>query len=838
MTAAACPLSMETGLGDRCRVMSSLVGRASRVHVFVEEVVLPHGEALAAERPKGAAYFATWAWPGTHVEERTAARGPQAPSSPWMPWRVPLKHSGTSKLMLYSAVLGQLATRPLRVQVWRQDPPKTATGLGPLPPPVLLGYAQVDLLPLLSGRRGGSRPSGKESKWLSGSHLLVNPASKNMGGARVRIRLLMEVFGQPPAAAAPASGPQQQEEEEEAELGGRKPVEEAQEETLGDVDMAAGRDSGSSAEHPASGALPPSAPAFVRARGSRGFFGAEEEEVPLDTSLEAEDEDERNAATIELPTLRQLVQQPPPDSDWVTPTPTDGARTPAEDEPQPRQESGPPVPDPAEELDSARPSPLEVSRILGPGDRIPAAAAAAATDGSSPSLLLGKDQLSVRVDSALHLLLGQLADGGMSEGLEAWVAFGLDEPGTELASTPVMPIELVQPASAEGDEEGSCRWLHTALLPWSASAAADLSRLSSRSSLLSGPMLVLRVFYRHAETGPEGALLGCAVVDLELLARGSLESLDGWYNIVDFAQRIRGQIRLGVVPLGARAHRPQQRPQQELHRGRATEAGRSSAEVTDALELISSPPRRYPSASAPLDQSSVLLASPGSSRDQSFVDARAERERLGSQLQELEALLARIQSGDLAAGSPRRDLHQHPPPLAVRSPTSREPQVDAQLGSALAKAQAQLDAILQAPVGALGGEPAAARQGSTVVADTPVPSASSSAVDGGTAAAVSAPHRTSYLRVGGPSGAGPVPVGRNVVTLSDDDDFTATVVPFGFTSSDDDELLAPAKAPEPKPRPGPAQSPAAAAPQHNLNDMDIMFSFRKSIGPEEMHTIE
>ncbi|KAK9816569.1 hypothetical protein WJX72_002083 [[Myrmecia] bisecta] len=180
-------------------------GQAARASIFVEEATLPQGEDLKLDRPRAATYHATYRLPGTREQEMTAGRPatatpPAAVVGIPRAWKVALQHCGVHWVCANAALVAALQSAPLAVSLFRQEVSRGSSGAGPKPPPIPVGTAEVDLSPLLRARPSHKQPL---SRWLSGTFLLIHPASKHLGNARVRVKVLLELR---PPGEAPTGG--------------------------------------------------------------------------------------------------------------------------------------------------------------------------------------------------------------------------------------------------------------------------------------------------------------------------------------------------------------------------------------------------------------------------------------------------------------------------------------------------------------------------------------------------------------------------------------------------------------------------------------------------------
>lgn len=161
----------------------------ARAHVFVEQLTLPLGEDMQVERPRAASYWAEWRFPGADRDEKSVPRGPVAPAAAGGAWKVPMRYTGTAKLRLGGALAQRLAAEALVVRVMRQEAPRGA-GPGKVSE---MGFAEVDLTPLVTrGARETSLSTGR-GRWISGTVPLVQEGCKFLGGARLRVKVLLEL---------------------------------------------------------------------------------------------------------------------------------------------------------------------------------------------------------------------------------------------------------------------------------------------------------------------------------------------------------------------------------------------------------------------------------------------------------------------------------------------------------------------------------------------------------------------------------------------------------------------------------------------------------------------
>ncbi|CAG9464248.1 unnamed protein product [Pedinophyceae sp. YPF-701] len=496
------------------------IGRLVRLHVFTEQLALPLNSDLTVERPRAATYHAEWTMPGSGALEATAQRGPVAPAASGQQWKVPLRHTATERAILDNRLYHVLLSQPLVVAFFRHDPPR-APGLE-APPAVGVGFVEVPLLPLLTQHAHDVALTSGRGRWLAGSYLLVDPAAKNLGAARVRIKVLLEM---PRGAGEDAEGAVA---EEDATRAAADRVAAGH----GDDDGVGGEGPGSprsswgsdvSVELGEAGALaalrgqdlggtPPQTPprkTVVRAPAAR-VVEAKPAAAPAEKTASA------------LPEFLDMSSAAPKDAPAAPATP-------------PRRDDPPP---PAE-------TPQKTHLPPDAGSTTPQKALVVVPDAGVPVVPAGElDRVvvSVRVDEVANIP----ADSGARPSSFYVTCTSLAEPASsgDAAAEAAPPAHAVplQPSSQGGSFNALLSHSCTVELAW------DLTRPAT--TLADPPGVLIKAWTVHADDKrPE--LLGCAIVDASLLAMGVPE-VAGWYTIVSHLQRQRGQIKAAVAPIAPR----------------------------------------------------------------------------------------------------------------------------------------------------------------------------------------------------------------------------------------------------------------------------------------------
>lgn len=149
---------------------------------------------------------------GNEAEVTTALKSP----APGVSGRsgalsVPLEHVGVHWVAGDGRLVGALSRMPLTVHVWRlQDhrvslgDPAASSSSASLSK-ALVGSSEIDLLPLLAPRSSSASTEvavGMQARWVSGSYTLIDPSCNSFSGARIRVKVLLELAppGLPPAA--------------------------------------------------------------------------------------------------------------------------------------------------------------------------------------------------------------------------------------------------------------------------------------------------------------------------------------------------------------------------------------------------------------------------------------------------------------------------------------------------------------------------------------------------------------------------------------------------------------------------------------------------------------
>ncbi|GAB4816271.1 hypothetical protein N2152v2_003317 [Parachlorella kessleri] len=182
-------------------------GQQATAVVAVEEVAPPQEEkkhglqelpGRDGDRPKADLFFATYRLPGAPGSHSTAAKTLTAgaagkaavPGLAGRAWSAKLGHMGCFQITAGALLRKALTGYPLAVTVYKQAATSGAKGSRAAQPvPVHVGTAEVDLSGLIWGRQPGT--SGN-SRSVSGSFLLVDPAAKSLGNARVRLRVTLD----------------------------------------------------------------------------------------------------------------------------------------------------------------------------------------------------------------------------------------------------------------------------------------------------------------------------------------------------------------------------------------------------------------------------------------------------------------------------------------------------------------------------------------------------------------------------------------------------------------------------------------------------------------------
>ncbi|GMH33544.1 hypothetical protein BSKO_01378 [Bryopsis sp. KO-2023] len=166
-----------------------------RVTVHIEEALFSsrHGES----RPPSGPYHAEYSLPGS--EAKLATRNAQAAASGLNlsigmggKWRVDWHHSGQHWVKGDARFIRAMLGFPLSVTVYQQTP-RRLKKLHKEEHLEKIGCAEIDLSILLKERTAGN---DNHRRWLSGSYLLINAASKHLENARVKVRALVDIMPQ------------------------------------------------------------------------------------------------------------------------------------------------------------------------------------------------------------------------------------------------------------------------------------------------------------------------------------------------------------------------------------------------------------------------------------------------------------------------------------------------------------------------------------------------------------------------------------------------------------------------------------------------------------------
>ncbi|KAL0042381.1 hypothetical protein WJX77_010775 [Trebouxia sp. C0004] len=178
--------------------LGGIEGQQARCTVYIEDIMLSQAEDGVQARPKSAMYYSSYRLPGSANLERSASKAATALAAANRPsgaFKVALGHCGIHWVTADASLAHALQVHPLVLTVYKQGSIVNScssgrTAVTTAAAPVPIGSAEVDLSPLLATRAQGKED---DSRWLSGTYLLVHPASKHLGHARVRVKVLLEL---------------------------------------------------------------------------------------------------------------------------------------------------------------------------------------------------------------------------------------------------------------------------------------------------------------------------------------------------------------------------------------------------------------------------------------------------------------------------------------------------------------------------------------------------------------------------------------------------------------------------------------------------------------------
>eukprot|EP00873_Tetraselmis_striata_P005901 jgi/Tetstr1/426165/TSEL_016491.t1 len=539
---------------------SGFDGQPARASVYIEDAVLPPEEEVRIHRPSSGAaseYYATYRLPGSSSAEAThsvAGSKLQAPEAGER--RAGRLHFGFCGIHWVTAGAGlahALSSSLMQLELHRKEPQPRRGTQSADPPPI--GLAQVDLMPLMLEI---SKKGSSGARWVAGTFHLVCPFTKDLGGARVKVKVMLELR---PVGDDSAPGLRPRWDIQGSGLANISPavtpvkkapaVAKTDSEPEPPAGGAALPDSITLAPHPAAEAhrASPAAEGSL-AQGAVAEY-ADEAQPPASqradsphgvapvTEAPGSDASGDHRGSGESGGVVERGAADPRETSAAAPSPSapSASTTTGGQQAARGQGSAPRVTCPAPP--AARPA---ESTTRAPGPRSPGSGSPPA---ASPPQHVGL-RCCVERAANLRLRAAQLSAGHA----EVFVLCEWPVAGETCATA----AARVNPATAAAE------WCHTRRLPIPRRRPAR-----SPGGFATAATVVFKVYVRTRPLGAGGAsgayrppreeaveagdvLLGSAALDLTLLWLG-LDKIEGWYNLLDVNQQPAGQLKVELTPL-------------------------------------------------------------------------------------------------------------------------------------------------------------------------------------------------------------------------------------------------------------------------------------------------
>mmetsp|Transcript_38409 Transcript_38409/g.108542 ORF Transcript_38409/g.108542 Transcript_38409/m.108542 type:complete len:714 (-) Transcript_38409:1619-3760(-) len=495
-------------------------GQQARVTVHIEEALLPRSEnsSIGGRNRNTPKFFATYRLPGSSNMETTPSVAASPRDTASRGQKVQFGFSGIHWVKAGGELVHALRGDRLQVKVYCED--SSQANSRSTPAPVLIGTAQVDMIQLTveSRKQPGRRPG---ARLVMGTYHLIDPAARDLGAARVRLKVLLEMS---PAGDENAPGVRQRWDIQcsglnlDISVPNRRPMTTKQRVNLhdgGENPSAGGADSPEGSQPLQGSPLPAThhhqLAAAAAPRPSTPPPGPVLSSSPL--------QDQTRPASA--PATSQTAVGDVPGSMAYPPAGISSVVTPQS------FGMGHPAPRPLTSSERNLPSATEDG---------PASAWAHPEDTTSTDAARDCVDLRFCIESALHLRL-------RGEGSSPMTAFCTFEwpVSQEVVHTPLVPVS---------SSTGAAEWFHTSHLPlWRRKPAATRD---------DGCVVLLKVHLSPAAAGRDlyhtptrasrsDLLLGTAALDFSLLWLG-LDQVSGWYNLLDLRHQPVGQIKVSLTP--------------------------------------------------------------------------------------------------------------------------------------------------------------------------------------------------------------------------------------------------------------------------------------------------